>query len=59
VTQKEAIKRFLSERRWFRRDDTHAKIARGLESFRQGKYLDGEAVMAESIAELDAPDNGR
>jgi antitoxin ParD1/3/4 len=50
----EAIERYLSERRWFRKDEVHAKIAQGLESLRQGKGLDGEAVMAELIAELDA-----
>jgi len=51
----EAVERYLSERRWFRRDEVHAKIAQGLESLRQGKGLDGESVMAELIAELDAP----
>jgi predicted transcriptional regulator len=51
----EALERYLRERRWFRRDDVHTKIAQGLESLRQGKGLDGEAVMAELIAELDAP----
>jgi len=49
----EAIERYLSERRWFRKDEVHAKIAQGLESLRQGKGLGGEAVMAELIAELD------
>jgi predicted transcriptional regulator len=53
----EAVERYLSERRWFRKDDVHAKILRGLESLRQGKGLDGEAVMAELIAELDAADH--
>jgi predicted transcriptional regulator len=43
----EAIERYLSERRWFRKDKVHAKIAQGLESLRQGKGLDGETVMAE------------
>jgi hypothetical protein len=52
----EAIERYLSERRWFRNDEVHAKIAQGLESLRQGKGLDGETVMAELIAELDDPD---
>jgi predicted transcriptional regulator len=52
----EAIERYLSERRWFRKDEVHAKIAEGLESLRQGKGLDGETVMAELIAELDEPD---
>jgi hypothetical protein len=42
----EAVERYLSERRWFRRD---------LESLRQGKGLDGDTVMAELIAELDGP----
>jgi hypothetical protein len=51
----EAVERYLSERRWFRRDEVHAKIAQGLESLRQGGGLDGELVMAELIAELDAP----
>jgi predicted transcriptional regulator len=51
----EAVERYLSERRYFRKDDAHAKIAQGLESLRQGKELDGEAVMAELLAELDTP----
>lgn len=51
----EAVERYLSQRRWFRSDEVHAKIARGLESLQQGKGLDGESVMAELIAELDAP----
>jgi antitoxin ParD1/3/4 len=55
----EAIKRYLSERRWLRKDDVHAKIAQGLESLREGKGLDGEAVMAELIAELDASEHER
>jgi predicted transcriptional regulator len=50
---REAIERYLSERRWFRKDEVHTKIAEGLESLRQGKGLDGEAVMAELLAELD------
>ena len=53
----EAVERYLSERRWFRRDEVHLKIAQGLESLRQGKSLDGEAAMAELIAELDASPN--
>jgi hypothetical protein len=48
----EAVERYLSERRW---DEVHAKIAKGLESLRQGKGLDGASVVAEPIAELDAP----
>ena len=55
----EAIRRYLSERRWFRKDDVHAKIAKGLESLRHGQGLDGETVMAEMIAELDASEHGR
>jgi len=55
----EAIERYLSERRWFRRDKVHAKIAQGLESLQQGKGLDGETVMAELIAELDASEHTR
>jgi hypothetical protein len=55
----EAVERYLSERRWFRRDEVHAKIAQGLESLRQGRGLDGEFVMAELIAELDAPHPSR
>jgi predicted transcriptional regulator len=51
----EAIERYLSQRRWFRGDEVHTKIAQGLQSLQQGKALDGEAVMAELIAELDAP----
>jgi hypothetical protein len=55
----EAIERYLRERRWFRKDEVHTKIALGLESLRQGKGLDGEAFMAELIAELDAPEPAR
>jgi predicted transcriptional regulator len=55
----EAVERYLSERRWFRKDEVHTKIAQGLESLRQGKGLDGEAVMAELIGELDAPEHAR
>jgi predicted transcriptional regulator len=51
----EALERYLRERRWFRGDDVHAKIAAGLESLRSGKALDGEAVIAELIAGLDEP----
>lgn len=51
----EAVERYLSGRRYFRRDEVHDKIARGLESLRQGKGLDGEAVIDELLAELDAP----
>jgi hypothetical protein len=50
---REAVERYLSERRWFRRDGVHIKIAQGLESLRQGKGLDGETVMAELLAEID------
>jgi predicted transcriptional regulator len=52
----EAIERYLSERRWFRKDEVHTKIAQGLESLQQGKGLDGDAVMAELLAERDAPE---
>jgi hypothetical protein len=52
----EAVERYLSERRWFRGDEIHNKIAQGLESLRQGKGLDGETVMAELLAELDTPE---
>ncbi len=55
----EALERYLSQRRWFRRDEVHDKIARGLTSLRQGKGLDGESVMAELIAELDAASPAR
>jgi predicted transcriptional regulator len=55
----EAVERYLLERRWFHKDEVHTKIANGLESLRQGKGLDGETVMAELIAELDAPENAR
>ena len=55
----EAVERYLSQRRWFRKDEVHAKIARGLESLRQGKGLDGESAMAELIAELDPPHPAR
>jgi predicted transcriptional regulator len=55
----EAVERYLSERRWFCKDEVHAKIAQGLESLRQGKGLDGETVMAELLAELDVPEPAR
>jgi predicted transcriptional regulator len=55
----DAVERYLWERRWFRKDEVHSKVAQGLESLRQGKGLDGEAVMAELIAELDAPEPAR
>jgi hypothetical protein len=55
----EAIERYLSERRWFREDKVHAKIAQALESLRQGKGLDGETVMAELTAELDTSEHAR
>ncbi|HZK89981.1 MAG TPA: hypothetical protein VFC56_07545 [Stellaceae bacterium] len=51
----EAVERYLSERRYFPKDEVHGKIARGLESLRQGRGLDGEAVMAELLTELDPP----
>jgi predicted transcriptional regulator len=51
----EAIERYLTERRYFRPDEVHAKIAQGLASLQQGRGLDGEAVMAELLAELDTP----
>jgi len=40
-------------------DDVHYKIARALESLRQGKALDGEAVMAELLGEFDSPRSTR
>jgi len=55
----EAVERYLSERRLFRKDDVHAKIAQGLESLREGKGLDGETVMAELLAALDTPERAR
>jgi predicted transcriptional regulator len=55
----EAVERYLVERRWFHKDEVHTKIAQGLESLRQGKGLDGEAVMAELLAELDTPQPAR
>jgi hypothetical protein len=55
----EAVERYLSQRRWFRKDEVHTKIAQGLESLRQGKGLNGEAVMAELLAELDGPEPAR
>ncbi len=51
----EAVERYLSERRYFRKDDVHSKIEQGLNSLRHGKGLDGETVMAELLAELDTP----
>jgi hypothetical protein len=55
----EAVERYLRERRLFRKDEVHAKTAQGLESLRQGKGLNGEAVMAELLADLDAPEPAR
>jgi predicted transcriptional regulator len=55
----EAVARYLSERRYWRKDDVHGKIAQGLESLRRGKGLDGEAVMDELLAELDTPQPAR
>jgi hypothetical protein len=55
----EAVERYLSQRRWFRQDDVHTKIAEGLEPLRQGKGLGGETVMSELLAELDAPARAR
>ena len=52
----EALERYLSQRKWFRDVDVHAKIAQGLESLGQGNGLDGEAVMTELLAELDGSD---
>jgi hypothetical protein len=56
---REAINRYLSERRWFRRDEVHAKILEGFESLRQGEPLEGETVMAEMLAALDASEHER
>lgn len=55
----EAIERYLSERRWFSKNEVHRKIAQGLESLRLGKGLDGETVMAELLAELEGPEPAR
>jgi predicted transcriptional regulator len=55
----EAIERYLREQRWFRTDEVQSKIAQGLESLRRGKGLDGETVMAELIAKLDAQESAR
>ena len=54
----EAVGRYLAERRWLRRDGVHAKIAQGLASLERGDALDREAVIAELLAELDAPTPG-
>jgi predicted transcriptional regulator len=51
----EAVERYLAERRFIRKDDAHKKIAQGLESLRAGQALDGEAVIAELLAEIDLP----
>jgi predicted transcriptional regulator len=51
----EAIQRYLSERRNFRPDGVHEKIAQGLASLQEGRGVDGETVMAELLAELDPP----
>jgi predicted transcriptional regulator len=55
----EAIERYLSERRWFSKDEVQEKIAQGLESLRQGKGLDGESAITELLAELGEPDHAR
>jgi len=55
----EAVERYLSERRWFRKDEVHQKVARGLDSLRQGKGLDGEVVMAELMAGFDVQQKPR
>ena len=54
-----SVKRSSSQRRWFRKDEAHAKIAQGLESLQQGKGLDGETVMTELLTELDGPEHAR
>lgn len=55
----EAVERYLLQRKWFRKDDVHAKVVRGLDSLRHGHGLDGETVMAELLAELDEPETAR
>jgi hypothetical protein len=55
----EAVERYLSDRRWFRRTEVHEKVAQGLESLGQGKGVDGESVVAELLAELEALDQTR
>ncbi|MBV9862059.1 MAG: hypothetical protein JO267_07910 [Alphaproteobacteria bacterium] len=55
----DAIRRYLAERNFFRPDETHRKIAEALESLREGKGLDGEAVMAEMLAKLETPPYAR
>ena len=55
----EAVERYLSERRWFRKDEVHTKIAQGLESLRQSKGLDGEAVMARYLPSPEAKEDLR
>jgi hypothetical protein len=55
----EAIERYLSERRWFAKDEVHEKIAKGLESLRRGNGLDGESVVDELLAELGEPGHAR
>jgi hypothetical protein len=55
----EAVERYLSERQFFRADDAHRKISKGLESLRRRAGLDGEAVIAELFAELDTPPSKR
>lgn len=49
----EAVERYLSARRWLRKDEVHVKIAQALESMQQSGGLDGEKVMAELLVELD------
>jgi antitoxin ParD1/3/4 len=43
----------LLERRDQAREDIRQKIEAGLESLRQGKGIDGEAFMAQMLAEID------
>lgn len=52
---RDAVERYLAERRFLRPDEVHQKIAQGLQSLQEGKSLDGEVVMAELLAELNPP----
>jgi hypothetical protein len=46
---------FLIEESLFDPAEVRQQIAKGWESLRQGKIVDGETVIAELLAELDAP----
>ena len=58
ITQDQA-QQILDELKAIRKDGVRKKIAEGLQSLRQGKAVDGEAVFARIDAELDKLEPGR